>query len=386
MLNDYRNARVALVFGVLVAFGAGAAAAQERAAVVGVDAVRVEPLTQTFPVIGRVVSRQRGVVAARVAGPLVEMLVEVGDRVAAGDVIARLDRRRLSLAVDLRETELREAEANRRTLEASLALAAQTLARLRGLRGSASFSKARFDDAEQEMARARAILTEAGARLDRAQVQLDLARYDLEQATVVAPYAGVVNRRHTEAGAYLSVGAPVVDLVDDRALELEADVPTDRLIGLVPGRAVEAELDDGTRHRAVVRAQLPEENPMTRTRALRFSATWGETRKPLAANQSATLMIPLGALREVTTVHKDAVINSPRGSIVYLVEDGAAALRPVRLGEAVGGRFEVADGLAPGDLTVIRGNERLRPGQPVRPQAGAPAVADAAATPTRETN
>jgi multidrug efflux pump subunit AcrA (membrane-fusion protein) len=51
--------------------------------------------------------------------------------------------------------------------------------------------------------------------------------------------------------------------------------------------------------------------------------------------------------------------------VVYLAEDHSAALRPVQLGEAVGGRFEVLGGLRPGDLVVVRGNERLRPGQAI---------------------
>ena len=77
-------------------------------------------------------------------------------------------------------------------------------------------------------------------------------------------------------------------------------------------------------------------------------------------------MIPVGEAREVVTVHKDAILNRPNGSVVFVVVDGQAMIRPVMLGESVGSRVAVSDGLAPGDLVVVRGNERLRPGQPVR--------------------
>ena len=66
------------------------------------------------------------------------------------------------------------------------------------------------------------------------------------------------------------------------------------------------------------------------------------------------------------SVHKDAVINRRGKQIVYVVQEGKAAMRPVQLGEAVGARMEVLRGLAQGDLVVVRGNERLRPGQDVR--------------------
>lgn len=336
------------------------------AALVQVDEVVVAPLTQTFPVLGRLVARQRGEIAARVAGPVDMVPVEVGERVAKGDVLARLDLRQLELAVGLQEAQLAEAEANYHTQEANLGLAQQALERITGLQGSASFSRARFDDAQSEAARARAALTEAEARRSRARVQLDLAKLDLERAVIRAPFDGVVTIRHIQAGAFVNVGEPVVILVDDRSLEIEADVPTDRLAGLSPATDVAVRLDDGTEHRARVRALVPEENPMTRTRAVRFTPLWTETEKPLAANQTVTLDLPLGAVRDVVSVHKDAVINGPRGSIVYVVKDGQAQIRPVNLGEAAGSRLVVLSGLAPGDIVVVRGNERLRPGQPVR--------------------
>ena len=99
------------------------------------------------------------------------------------------------------------------------------------------------------------------------------------------------------------------------------------------------------------------------------------TTKPLAIAQSVTLELPIGESRRVVTVDKDGVIQQPDGAMVYLVEEEAAAPRPVQLGEAVGGRFEVLDGLKPGDLVVVRGNERLQPGQPIT-YPGAPEPAN----------
>jgi multidrug efflux pump subunit AcrA (membrane-fusion protein) len=67
----------------------------------------------------------------------------------------------------------------------------------------------------------------------------------------------------------------------------------------------------------------------------------------------------------VTTVHKDAVVHQPDGATVFVVTDGAAESRPIRTGLAVGERIEVVAGLEPGETVVVRGNERLRPGQKV---------------------
>ena len=70
------------------------------------------------------------------------------------------------------------------------------------------------------------------------------------------------------------------------------------------------------------------------------------------------------------TVHKDAILNRGGAQLVVLIDDGKAAFRPVKLGQAFGQRFVVLNGLVEGDEVVIRGNERLRPGQDIT--SGAP--------------
>jgi len=85
----------------------------------------------------------------------------------------------------------------------------------------------------------------------------------------------------------------------------------------------------------------------------------------LAANQSVTVLLPTGGGEDVVTVHKDAVIRQGPRAIAYVVQDGVANPRPLSLGKAVGSRFQVLDGVSTGDLVVVRGNERLQPGQSV---------------------
>ena len=160
-------------------------------------------------------------------------------------------------------------------------------------------------------------------------------------------------------------------LINVDELEVEADVPTDRLTGLEPGSVVEIEIAGGGRHQAVVRALVPEEDPLTRTRRVRFVPILDGPTGLLAANQSVTVAVPIGHNRSVVSVHKDAVIHGEDGRYVYLVSKDAlgryqAEPRTVTLGATLGGRFEVISGLDEGDLVVIRGNERLFAFQRIR--------------------
>jgi multidrug efflux pump subunit AcrA (membrane-fusion protein) len=99
---------------------------------------------------------------------------------------------------------------------------------------------------------------------------------------------------------------------------------------------------------------------------VRFTINLGVQERNLATNQSVALAIPAGEERDVVSVHKDAVINRNGKDIVFIVEDGAANIRTVKLGEPIGTRFVVLGGLKAGDTVVVRGNERLRPGQKVK--------------------
>ena len=338
--------------------------AQRPPAKVVVEKVRTIEVAQTFPVIGRFVARQHGVVSALTSGPLKETLVKVGERVTKGQVVARMVIDRIRANRNLLAAELREREAGLQTAEAQLKLTMGELARLDGLRRSAAFSQARFSDKRNEVAKYRSEVTEAQGAVAKARANLQLARIDLRNAEVRAPFDAVVVRKHAVAGAYLAVGDPVVTLVNDQEVEIEADVPAERLEGVVAGRKVVVQLDNGANLQAKVRAVVPSENSKTRTRPVRFQLidAAGQT---VADNQSATVMLPVARARRVLTVHKDAVTSKGKSKVVIQIVDNVAKPRNIQVGTAVADRFAVVSGLKEGDIVVIRGNEGLRSGQKV---------------------
>ncbi|MFP6740919.1 MAG: efflux RND transporter periplasmic adaptor subunit [Alphaproteobacteria bacterium] len=368
--------------------------AQDDATLVQVDPVVREPLTQKFTVIGRLVARQHGEVAARIPGPVAEMRVQIGDRVVKGDIIAVIDRLRPILRRDIAAAEVAASNAGLATAEARHAMALagvgqaearltqarQELARIEKLRNSTAFSPARFDDQQQLVAAgtsevdfARATVREALSLIEqsraailRARATLKIADDDLRHTEVRAPFDGVVTLRHTEVGAFVETGSRVITLINDRDIEIEADVPFERLNGLTPGVEIAFRLDDGVPRIATVRAIGVEENSRTRTRPVRFMPLFDSDHDNLADGQSVTIDLPIGPLRDVVSVHKDAIVRNVTGAAVYVVVDGIAEHRLVSLGEAIGTRFEVLDGVTPGEVVVVRGNERLMPGQAVR--------------------
>jgi RND family efflux transporter MFP subunit len=367
-----RAAVAGLALLLLLAVAAVPALAQQGgppATPVGVAEVTERVTRQTVPVVGRLVARRAGAVAAKAGGAVEAFVVDVGDAVEEGDLLALLDTETAALEVDLATSEVQQRQAALEESRSRLALAQQELQRLASLRRSAAFSQARYDDKAEEVTGASHAVSVAQAQLTIAGSRLALAEVALRNASILAPYPGVVTARHTEVGAYVAIGAPVVSLLNHRDLEIEADIPFDLVPGLSEGGAVTVRFDDNARATATVRAIVPAENARTRTRPARFTlaADSDPDVAALAAGQSVTVLIPEGPERTVLTVPKDAVISSPTGRTVFVVVDGVAQPRPVTLGAAVGDAFTVLDGLGVGETVVTRGNERLRPGQPVRP-------------------
>ena len=176
-------------FVALVLLPAGPANAQKSAALVEVDKVIVEPLSQTMPVLGRFVARQSGPVAALVSGPVEDILVDVGDRVRKGDILVRLATDVTIGNRNLRAAELREKEAALETARADTELASLELRRLENLRKSPAFSQARYEDKRAEVVRFKSKVAEAEAGVARARANLGLANLDLGRAEDAAEAA-----------------------------------------------------------------------------------------------------------------------------------------------------------------------------------------------------
>ncbi len=342
------------------AFFSGSAGGPPPASVI-VDDVVEQVVGQTTPVVGRFVVHQSGPVAAKIGGSVIEMDASVGDRVTEGALIAVLDKDRLALERDRIEAIVTQQRANLTAALADLEKRRNALKRLEGISKSAAFSQARYEDILQDVASQTGQVAETRAQLVQAETQLKRAERDVSDAEIRAPFPGVISETHTAVGSYLSIGSPVVTIINDNALDIEADVPSGRLKGIKPGTVVSIRLDNEAQIRATVRAIVPSENPRTRTRPVRFTPELGDG--AYADNQSITVLLPVGNARTAVTVSKDAVIERNGSMSVFVVRNGAAAPVPVTVGEGVGDRFVVTSGLSAGDKVVIRGNEGLRPGQ-----------------------
>ncbi|MEM8631233.1 MAG: efflux RND transporter periplasmic adaptor subunit [Pseudomonadota bacterium] len=349
----------------LIALG-GAALAQPRAAGVGTQLVTTRQTADTVSVFGQVVAGRESAVAARVSGVADDVPLRVGDRVQEGDLLVRLDSELLQIEMAAAEAEIGIAEAGVEVTRARLERAEKALRRAESLRANSTIAEAQLEDRVSEYAEAVATRQQAQARITAARSALERARYNLDNATVRAPFDGVVLAVPAEIGQFINAGSEVARLVDVGSMEIEANVPARYISALTSMGGVEAVTDAGGGLALSMRAILPTEYSATRTRPVRFDILGGG--ELAAVGQSVTLQVPVSAPREVVAVPKDALVQARGGWSVFVHMEGKAVPRPVEIGVPLGDTFEVVRGLAPGDEVIVRGNERLRPGQDIAPQ------------------
>ncbi|MEM7774503.1 MAG: efflux RND transporter periplasmic adaptor subunit [Pseudomonadota bacterium] len=342
------------------------ALAQRGPAAVMVERVTAQTVSETRRILGQVVVPVEADVASRTAGIIATVKYQVGDKVSAGQVLVVLDTELLRIELRSAEAALRVAEGGTAVAIAKLKQAEIAFERQAQLKDSGAFSRSRYDDLQQEVVTARAELTRARASVESSQSAIARAKYQLNHAVITAPVSGTVITRSAQPGNYIRVGDPVATLLDVSQLEISADVPVNLLSGMRPGVKLAGATINGVALETTVRAVIPVEELTTQTRTVRFTADFSKLDPAvIARGKSIALDVPASKPRVVTAVPKDALVQAGDGWVVFVVKDGKAMRRPITIGSAAGRSIEVKSGLEVDELVVVRGNERLRPGQPV---------------------
>ncbi|MCR9094342.1 MAG: efflux RND transporter periplasmic adaptor subunit [bacterium] len=323
------------------------------------DVVVLDAFEVRDRIAGRVTSRRRSEVGFERGGRLAEILVDEGDRVEAGALLAKLDTRAL-------EAERREQRARMKATEARLELARVTAKRQRRLAASGTLSAQSLDEALTEEASLEAQLAADRAALERTAVALSLSRIE-------APYPAVVVRRQQDEGNVATPGTPVLSLIEDGAREVRLGVPPEVAASLEPGRTYEVEGSAGTL-RATLRHVLPELDRETRTRAALFEID-AETDDPLRVADGTLVWVRV--TRSVPSrgawVPMAALAEGRRGTwTLFAVREDAQGVsrterRVVEIVHAEGDAAFVRGTLETNDRIVADGMHRLIPGLAVTP-------------------
>lgn len=315
------------------------------------EVVRPErvPLSTVLEFSGPLVAPQTAVLRARATGTLLALDVAEGDRVRAGQVVGR---------IDMAETAARAAERS-----AQVAAARAALAQAERAHGSNEGLAAQGFIAGIALENSRAAVASARAALDAAQAALRSTELALREATLLAPIAGIVARRHVLPGEKLSAEQPVLTVVDLARLELAAQVGTHEVGRLAVGMPLQVQVEGlATPLAAQLSRIAPAAEPGTRSIVVAV-----ELRNPqerLRAGQYALARVLLNDGPESLVLPVAAVQSAGGESHVWVIAEGKLARRGIVTGrrDAALGRVEVLSGLDEKALVLAARFDNLREG------------------------
>ena len=359
--------------------------AVEPPAVTVVPAVKREFVDRLF-VSGTLVAREEAQVASRIDGlTIVEVDAEDGDRVKQGQVLARLDRSQLDAMLAENDAATKRADAaidQARSLiaqsQAQEEFAASDFDRARKL-GQGVMAASTIEQREMAMKTAEAQLAASQNALGVAEADRksrDAERQELlvriDRTEVKAPVSGVISRRSAKPGAAASsAGEPLFRIIEDGAIDLEADVPEQSLARLAVGMRAELKLP-GVEDPVSGRVRLVNEEVDRASRT-------GKVR--IALEDVSHAHIGAFASGEVELTRRDG-LSAPASALTRegdsarldVVRDGKVEERQVTPGIVNGEAVEIKQGLAGGESIVARAAAFLRPGDRVRPTPEASAA------------
>ncbi|MGQ0673804.1 MAG: efflux RND transporter periplasmic adaptor subunit [Hyphomicrobium sp.] len=359
-----------------------AAATVEKAPLapaVSVTPVEVREFTETVLVTGTLVPRDEILVAPEVEGlKVLTLRVDEGDQVTKGQVLATLVSDSLDAQVAESDAQLArataaiaQAKSQIAEAEARAKEATQSLERAQPLRKQGWIAESTVDQRQSAASstRAQVVAARDGLRLAEAEkAQVEAKRRDLDwrrgNIEVKSPADGLVSRRNARIGGLaLSAGEPMFRIIARGEIELDAEVPEQRLVKLAAGQKAHIESSAAGKVEGTVRLVSPEVDKATRLGRVRVFLGVDPN---LRIGTFARGTIETARVKSIA-VPQSAILYGDEGARVLVVIDGSVRERAIVTGLSAAGLVEVKSGLEAGDVVVAKSGTFLRDGDAVRP-------------------
>jgi RND family efflux transporter MFP subunit len=351
-VNPLVKHRALSVAGALSAIALGTTSAQgpPRQTPVSVAPVEERKIAPTIELVGTVEPVRRSTVAAQTPGAIREILVEEGDFIETGTALAVLDATELKIQIETltsARSELKSLhEESRKSLERSKKL----------------HDKGRISEEEyQEDHHAEQALQ---FRVEAADGAVRRQKDRLDKTTIRAPFNGVIARKHAEIGEWVDQGGPIADILDLDTVHVVLDLPEQYAVDIDSEAPVRVRTTRATPSTGKIIAVIPDADPQSHTLPVKVQIDNRD--RQLHAGMFVRATVKLRGQESALLVPKDALVSRGPASSVFVVHDGSAQEVAVERGIEDGALVSVKGRLSAGQQVVIRGNERLRSGQPVQ--------------------
>ena len=331
--------------------------------VTSVSAIK-QDLSLRLKALGTVTPLNTALVRSRVDGPLVQLAFREGQQVKAGDLLAVVDPKPYEVGLAQAEGTVQQTAAQLRSAEEDLRLYERLLQQN-------SIAKQQYD-------KQLALVDQLRGTLKTHQAQQEDARLQLSYTRITAPIGGRTGLRKVDLGNLVNAGDSegLVSITQTQPITVVFSLPEHQLLAVrqafaraqASNQPLVVEAWDRSEQQLLASGQLTTlDNQIdTTTGTLRLKAEFANQDDQLFPNQFVNVRLQLQALADALTVPVDAVQYGSKGNYAYVIEDGRAKLRLLKLGPQEGDRVAILEGLAEGEQLVLEGLDRLHDGKKVR--------------------
>ncbi|MBL1142453.1 MAG: efflux RND transporter periplasmic adaptor subunit [Proteobacteria bacterium] len=309
------------------------------------DAINIE-IAPFIWVSGTVIGRFDSKISAEVTGVL-ENVLDVGDRVEKSEVIAKIEGLKYQLA-------LNEINAEVKPIETMVEFYRKEAERLEKLAKQNNAARNQLDQTQANH-------DEAQAKIRIVRARLAMAQDELKKTIVKAPFSGVITERYKAIGERVEAGDEIVRLINTDKIEIQARIPQESFQHIQAGDSLSIK-GPSAEIEGTVRASIPVGDDLSRLYEIRVDfdkEEWG-------AGTAVQIASPVNKKQNVIAVPRDALVIRQSGVVIYRINgENKSEVVSVKTGIANTTHIQVIGDVSENDKIVVRGNERLRPGQTV---------------------
>jgi multidrug efflux pump subunit AcrA (membrane-fusion protein) len=377
---------------------------------VEVEEVLLGAISSVVTATGTITAYRESRIGPKISGRCERIYVEEGDRVKEGQVLALLDQSSLIIAkkqaqaalatakatlnkvlAGTRQELIEQAEADFTSAKANLDWAQKEFARNEALYRRHVVSEKSLDSIKMQLTVAEAQYKKAGEYLEmakkgstqedievaraqvvQAEVALKMAEHNLEDSVITAPFPGVVMQRFKNEGEYITStpDTPIIHIADIHKVNIEVGIAEDKIQDIHLAQRAEIRVDGYPDE--VFQGQVSLIRPLIDSQTRTFTVKL-EVPNPvyrLKPGMYARVKVTLLEKKSVPIISRDAILKKDGVSYVMLVNNSKAREQTIKTGLTQGNRVEVLEGVSPGDLVIVSGQQGLKSGMPVKIKGG----------------
>ena len=337
----------------------------KRASLVEIEKVKVVKVSEKTNAIGRLVALDPIIVSSKINQEILKVHFKIGDDVKKNDLLFTLASKDIIRNIKQINAELKLEEKTLNLLKEQLSLRDSKAKNAKNLKERKIITQDNLDNVNISLLQNKQQIAQREYNIIKLKISLDENKENLTFAKILSPVDGNIITIQGQTGAQISKGKILALILANGLNEIETDLRSELASKIIIGSEVNI-INDKTNYKGKVRGIVNSENIRTGTRKVRITLNESLPKSLSASGTRFSLEISIGKSLPRLLIPKDALISRGNKQIVYCFEKGLAKQKLVKIGISVGNKIEILGGLEEGQLVVVKGNENLRPNQPIK--------------------